>query len=123
MNDFQEQAKNFLRNVVKQNPDKIKAGMEKAGDLVDQQTAGKYADKVDAVQEKVDSYVDSHADQAEPTAPPADDSTEQAGEAVVGGTPPEVAEQPSSSAGSHTEGTEPGGTATGTTDRDLPGPR
>jgi hypothetical protein len=123
MNDFQEQAKNFLRNVVKQNPDKIKTGMEKAGDLVDKQTGGKYADKVDAVQEKVDSYVDSHADEAEPTQPPADDSTEESGDAVVGGTPPEVADQPSSSAGSDTEGTEPGGTATGTSDGGPPGPR
>jgi hypothetical protein len=120
MNDFQEQAKNFLRNVVKQNPDKIKTGMEKAGDLVDKQTGGKYADKVDAVQEKVDSYVDSHADKAEP---PADEETQETGDAVVGGTPPEVAEQPSSSAGSGTEGTESGGTATGTSDGGLPGPR
>ena len=53
MSDFQEQAKNWLRNVVKQNPDKIKAGVEKAGDLVDKQTGGKYAEKVDAVQQKV----------------------------------------------------------------------
>ena len=58
MNDFQEQAKNWLRNVVKQNPDKIKAGVEKAGDLIDKQTGGKYADKVDSVQEKVGSFVD-----------------------------------------------------------------
>src|SRR3954465_9995378 len=63
MSDFQDQAKNWLRNVVKQNPDKIKAGVEKAGDLIDKQTGGKYADKVDSVQEKVGGYVDSHADQ------------------------------------------------------------
>jgi hypothetical protein len=123
MNDFQEQAKNFLRNVVKQNPDKIKAGVEKAGDLLDKQTGGKYADKVDAVQEKADSYVESHADQAESTEHPAADSTEEAGDAVVGGTPPEVGEQPSSSAGSGTEGLEPGDTATGTTDGGKPSPR
>ncbi|TCC37948.1 antitoxin [Kribbella speibonae] len=58
MNDFQEQAKNWLRNVVKQNPDKIKAGVEKAGDLIDKQTGGKYAEKVDAVQQKVGGFVD-----------------------------------------------------------------
>ena len=40
MNDFQEQAKNWLRNVVKQNPDKIKAGVDKAGDVIDKQTGG-----------------------------------------------------------------------------------
>ena len=61
MNDFQEQAKNWLRNVVKQNPDKIKAGVEKAGDLIDKQTGGKYAEKVDAVQQKVGTYVDSQS--------------------------------------------------------------
>jgi hypothetical protein len=99
MNDIQEQAKNFLRNVVKQNPDKIKTGVEKAGDLVDKQTGGKYADKVDAVQEKADSYLDSHADKTEP---PADDSTEETGDAVIAGTPPEAAEKPSS-AGSDTD--------------------
>jgi hypothetical protein len=61
MNDFQEQAKNWLRNVVKQNPGKIKAGVEKAGDLIDKQTGGKYAEKVDAVQQKVGTYVDSQS--------------------------------------------------------------
>ncbi|TDW93925.1 antitoxin protein of toxin-antitoxin system [Kribbella pratensis] len=61
MNDFQEQAKNWLRNVVKQNPDKIKAGVEKAGDLIDKQTGGKYAEKVDAVQQKVGGFVDKNS--------------------------------------------------------------
>jgi hypothetical protein len=77
MNDFQEQAKNWLRNVVKQNPDKIKAGVDKAGDLIDKQTGGKYAEKVDAVQQKVGTFVDNQttdepgqaaqAPQADPT--------------------------------------------------------
>lgn len=78
MNDFQDQAKNWLRNVVKQNPDKIKAGVEKAGDLIDKQTGGKYADKVDSVQEKVGTYVDSHAEQ--PAGGPGTTSTEQSSE-------------------------------------------
>jgi hypothetical protein len=182
MNDFQDQAKNWLRNVVKQNPDKIKAGVEKAGDLIDKQTGGKYADKVDSVQEKVGGYVDSHAEHdaggpgttsteqssadstsdastadestAEPadsgpdqsagpgtvdtegaadTAPEGDDSDEAeiADEAapdavdgtVVGGEVPDVGSNPSSSAGSGTEGLQTGGTATGTSDGGLPGPR
>ncbi|MGZ0146542.1 antitoxin [Kribbella sp. WER1] len=80
MNDFQEQAKNWLRNVVKQNPDKIKAGVEKAGDLIDKQTGGKYADKVDAVQQKVGSFVDQQGDEA--SAQPAEsDTTTQASQA------------------------------------------
>ncbi|MDX6261857.1 MAG: hypothetical protein QOH84_3545 [Kribbellaceae bacterium] len=199
MNDFQDQAKNWLRNVVKQNPDKIKAGVEKAGDLIDKQTGGKYAEKVDSVQEKVGSYVDSHADPSQPTGGPGTTSTEQSSEdtttadaptavpdegtpepadsgpdqsagpgtadaegavdeaapeaegsaapepeetvdeaspegvdeaapdavdgTVVGGEAPDVADNPSSSAGSGTEGAGTGGTATGTSDGGLPGPR
>ncbi|HWD82899.1 MAG TPA: antitoxin, partial [Kribbella sp.] len=75
MNDFQEQAKNWLRNVVKQNPDKIKAGVEKAGDLIDKQTGGKYAEKVDAVQQKVGTFVDKQTPEDAPAAEP----TESAG--------------------------------------------
>jgi hypothetical protein len=171
MNDFQEQAKNWLRNVVKQNPDKIKAGVEKAGDLIDKQTGGKYADKVNAVQEKVDGYVDSQAsdapatpgtseapdsapgetsarnqpadsgetagtDEVNPLDEPTSSSTsdEPTGEStsdesgagqggVIGGQAPDVAGQPSSSAGSGAEGARTGGTATGTTEGGLPGPR
>ncbi|WUJ68952.1 antitoxin [Kribbella soli] len=70
MNDFQEQAKNWLRNVVKQNPDKIKAGVEKAGDLIDKQTGGKYAEKVDSVQQKVGTFVDKQTNE-EPGQPAA----------------------------------------------------
>jgi hypothetical protein len=200
MNDFQDQAKNWLRNVVKQNPDKIKAGVEKAGDLIDKQTGGKYAEKVDSVQEKVDSYVDSHAEPSKPADGPGTTSTEQSSEdtttadaptggadegtaeptdsgpdqsagpgtadaegaadeaapetvdeaapedtvdeaapeveetvdeaapdavdgTVVGGEAPDVAGNPSSSAGSGAEGSETGSTATGTSDGGLPGPR
>jgi predicted ribonuclease toxin of YeeF-YezG toxin-antitoxin module len=195
MNDFQEQAKNWLRNVVKQNPDKIKAGVEKAGDLIDKQTGGKYAEKVDSVQEKVGSYVDTHAESSQPAGDAGNTSTEQKSEAtpaeqaptpapraddsgvdqpgssdagaseseatgtagdgatgsvdgaatgsvddtaeetvdeaspdavdgtVVGGETPDVASNPSSSAGSGTEGAATGSTATGTSDGGLPGPR
>ena len=77
MNDFQEQAKNWLRNVVKQNPDKIKAGVEKAGDLIDKQTGGKYAGKVDAVQEKVGKYVDSQSGAGTPGQPSAESPAEE----------------------------------------------
>src|SRR3954451_13031737 len=76
MNDFQEQAKNWLRNVVKQNPDKIKAGVEKAGDLIDKQTGGKYAEKVDAVQQKEGGLGDKQTDDAKPSAPNPGSATE-----------------------------------------------
>ncbi|MEU8226764.1 antitoxin [Kribbella sp. NPDC048915] len=88
MNDFQEQAKNWLRNVVKQNPDKIKAGVEKAGDLIDKQTGGKYAEKVDSVQRKVGDYVDKSSDDAtgSATADPTESSAPQSSSTAAGGT-------------------------------------
>jgi hypothetical protein len=122
MNDFQEQAKNWLRNVVKQNPDKIKSGVDKAGDLIDKQTGGKYAEKVDAVQQKVGNLVDSQSSE-EAAAPPADaagdgapEAADQAGSSgagnvaspgggdpgVVGGDVPDPASNPESSVGSQT---------------------
>lgn len=149
MNDFQEQAKNWLRNVVKQNPDKIKAGVDKAGDLIDKHTDGKYAEKVDAVQQKAGAFVESQASEGTSAQPPsAEPSAEQASEAggvpspggggapeaeVVGGEAPDPASVPESSAGSGTEGATTGGTATGQaatgqaetgpTEGGLPGPR
>jgi len=139
MSDFQEQAKNWLRNVVKQNPDKIKSGVEKAGDLVDKHTGGKYADKVDAAQQKVGDYVDGQApDGSQPTetadaggvpAPGGGVDPETTGEAsdpspdVVGGDAPDPSSEPSSSAGSTPEGTETGATVTGQADATpKPGP-
>lgn len=82
MSDFQEQAKNWLRNVVKQNPDKIKAGAEKAGDVIDKQTGGKYAEKVDAMQKKVGDFVDKHNTDDPATQPPAE--TAEADRATTG---------------------------------------
>lgn len=83
MNDFQEQAKNWLRNVVKQNPDKIKAGVEKAGDLIDKQTGGKYAEKVDAVQQKVGGFVDKQSGDDSTPAGGTRDTTTAATEAAT----------------------------------------
>ncbi|WP_405057996.1 antitoxin [Kribbella sp. NBC_01505] len=121
MNEFQEQAKNWLRNVVKQNPDKIKDGVAKAGDLIDKQTGGKYAAKVDAVQEKVGTFVDKQTGESTETPQTAPESTPEAAadapeSRTVGGETPEPSD--AASAGSSAEGAETGGTATG-----LPGPR
>jgi len=102
MNDFQEQAKNWLRNVVKQNPGKIKAGVEKAGDVIDKQTGGKYAEKVDAVQQKVGNYVDSQSTETGSAA-----STSSGPEAETG--PDDGAPDAASQAGSSSQaGAEPG---------------
>lgn len=109
MNDFQEQAKNWLRNVVKQNPDKIKAGVEKAGDLIDKQTGGKYADKVDSVQQKVGSFVDKQ--NGDDSTAPASDTTTAATEAAA--TTEEAASDPAGSSASTTSDPAVGATIEG----------
>ena len=38
--------------------DEIKAGIEKAGDFIDEKTGGKFASQVDQVQSKLDEAVD-----------------------------------------------------------------
>ena len=42
-----------VKHMLGQNTDKAKQGVEKAGDVIDERTGGKYADKVDKVQGKV----------------------------------------------------------------------
>ena len=41
-----------------QNPDKVDQAVEKAGDLVDERTGGKFADKVDTGQEFANNKLD-----------------------------------------------------------------
>ncbi|MFC3850663.1 antitoxin [Corynebacterium hansenii] len=43
-----DKAKDFIDK----NPDKVRQGIEKAGDVIDERTGGKYADKIDRVQEE-----------------------------------------------------------------------
>ncbi|WP_449372568.1 antitoxin [Arthrobacter psychrolactophilus] len=38
--------------------DQVKDGIEKAGDLIDEKTGGKFADQVDGVQKAASDYVD-----------------------------------------------------------------
>lgn len=40
-----------IKDLAAKNPDKVEQGIEKAGDLIDQKTEGKYADKVDQAQD------------------------------------------------------------------------
>ena len=46
------------RDLLKQNADKVDAAIDKAGDLVDEKTQGKYKDTVDQVQEAAKKAVD-----------------------------------------------------------------
>ncbi|PMC62120.1 antitoxin [Corynebacterium xerosis] len=43
-----DKAKKFIND----NPDKVRQGIDKIGDAIDKRTDGKYADKVDRVQEE-----------------------------------------------------------------------
>jgi len=45
------------------NADKVKEGIEKAGDMVDEKTGGKFGDKVDMAQEKIGDMVDGQAEE------------------------------------------------------------
>ncbi|MDL4818094.1 antitoxin [Actinomadura opuntiae] len=47
-----------VKEMLGQHPDQAKSGVEKAGDMFDQKTGGKYADKVDKAQEKAGDYID-----------------------------------------------------------------
>ncbi|MDN5795303.1 MAG: antitoxin [Intrasporangium sp.] len=53
-----DEMKDKAAGLVDQAGDKIGEGIDKAGDLIDEKTGGKYADKVDVVQEKVKDGID-----------------------------------------------------------------
>lgn len=44
---------NKAKDLINNNSDKVKEAVDKAGDFIDSKTEGKYADKVDQVQEAV----------------------------------------------------------------------
>ena len=47
-----------VKDLLSKNADKVDTAIDKAGDVVDQKTQGKYADKVDKVQEAAKKAVD-----------------------------------------------------------------
>ena len=47
-----------VKGLLSQNADKVDAAIEKAGDIVDEKTQGKYSDTVDKVQEAAKKAVD-----------------------------------------------------------------
>ncbi|MEU5988543.1 antitoxin [Spirillospora sp. NPDC047418] len=52
-----------VKQMLGQNAGKAKEGVEKAGDMFDQRTGGKYSDKVDKVQEKAGDYLEREGGQ------------------------------------------------------------
>ncbi|MCW2912477.1 MAG: hypothetical protein JWN52_545 [Actinomycetia bacterium] len=47
-----------VKEMLGQNVDKAKGAVDKAGDMIDEKTGGKYADKVDKAQEQAKKFVD-----------------------------------------------------------------
>ena len=48
-----------VKEMLGSNADKASDAVDKAGDMVDEKTGGKYADKVDMAQDKAKSFIDS----------------------------------------------------------------
>ena len=59
-----------IKDLLSKNADKVDSAIDKAGDIVDQKTKGKYAQQVDKVQEAAKKAVDGTQEQP-PQAPPA----------------------------------------------------
>jgi hypothetical protein len=49
-----------IKNLLSKNADKVDTAIEKAGDVVDQKTQGKYAQHVDKVQDAAKKAVDKN---------------------------------------------------------------
>ncbi len=47
-----------VKNLLSKNADKVETAIDKAGDVVDQKTQGKYTDKVNKVQDAAKKAVD-----------------------------------------------------------------
>lgn len=65
-----------VKNLLARNADKVDTAIDKAGDIVDQKTQGKYAQHVDKAQEAARNYVNKdnpstpNAPQQQPPQPP-----------------------------------------------------
>jgi hypothetical protein len=59
-----------VKDLVSKNADKVDTAIEKAGDIVDQKTQGKYAGAVDKVQEAAKKAAEGTKEQQPPTPPP-----------------------------------------------------
>lgn len=47
-----------VKQMLGQHPGQARKGVEKAGDMVDQRTGGKYAEQVDKAQQRADEYIE-----------------------------------------------------------------
>ena len=51
-----------IKNALGGNADKVKDGIDKAGDMIDDKTGGKYSDKIDMAEEKASDAIDDLAE-------------------------------------------------------------
>lgn len=64
---FLDKALGKTKQVLSENADKVEQAIEKAGDIVDEKTEGKYASAVDTAQEAAKNLVEKNrADSGEP---------------------------------------------------------
>lgn len=54
-----------IKGLIGGNTDKVKQGIDKAGDMVDEKTGGKFGDKIDMAQEKIADVIDDQAAEGE----------------------------------------------------------
>ncbi len=51
-----------IKGMLGGNVDKAKAGVEKAGDMVDEKTGGKFTDKIDMAEDKIGEVLEDQAE-------------------------------------------------------------
>lgn len=54
-----------IKGMLSGNADKVKGGLDKAGEMVDDKTGGKFGDKIDMAKDKIGDIVDDQAGAAE----------------------------------------------------------
>ena len=57
-----------IKGALKGNTDKVQDGIEKAADVIDDKTDGKYSDQIDMAEEKVGDVIEGMAEDGEDTA-------------------------------------------------------
>ncbi|TNY35016.1 antitoxin [Thermomonospora catenispora] len=55
-----------VKQMLGQHPDQAKKGVEKAGDVIDRRTGGKYAQHVDKGQQKAGEYIEGEGGRRNP---------------------------------------------------------
>lgn len=54
-----------IKGMLGGNVDKVKDGLDKAGDMVDEKTGGKFTDKIEMAEEKIGDVIEDQAAEGE----------------------------------------------------------